>query len=139
MYWNCEKFAIIAAVVSLFVTPITAQNRRPGLTPAPSAAADTYREYCAVCHGKMGRGDGPAPSELKVRPPDLTLLAQRHRGKFPSDYVSDVLRNGVALPAHGTIEMPIWGPLFSALDGQFQSQVKLRIQSLVTYLKSLQR
>src|ERR1039458_5063223 len=32
------------------------------------AGKDLYREYCAVCHGTTGKGDGPAASALKVPP-----------------------------------------------------------------------
>jgi mono/diheme cytochrome c family protein len=115
-----------------------AQNSQAKTSTNLKAGAETYRQYCAVCHGKTGKGDGPAASALKVRPPDLTTLARRHDGKFPNAYLSDVLRNGVNVPAHGTTEMPIWGPLFLALDSSFQSQFNLRITNLTNYIKSLQ-
>lgn len=100
--------------------------------------AETYQQYCAVCHGNTGKGDGPAASALKVRPPDLRTLARRHGGKFPDTYVASILRNGVKQDAHGTAEMPIWGPLFLALDSSFQSETHQRITSLIGYLNSLQ-
>src|ERR1700687_1814951 len=53
-----------------------------------------YIEYCAVCHGDGAKGDGPYAPMLKVPPPDLTTLAKRHDGKFPYDYVSNILRFG---------------------------------------------
>jgi len=77
---------------------------------SPVSAAQMFKEYCAVCHGPSGKGDGPVATALKVPPPDLTTLAQRHDGKFPDDYVSNVLKNGVQNPAHGSGEMPVWGP-----------------------------
>ena len=39
-----------------------------------------YTAYCAVCHGRTGRGDGPAAIELKTPPRDLATLARRHDG-----------------------------------------------------------
>ncbi len=39
-----------------------------------------YRNLCWTCHGRYGRGDGPAAADLAVRPPDFTdsaLLAKR--------------------------------------------------------------
>jgi len=116
-----------------------AQSSHASSSPNPKNGAQTYEQYCAVCHGKSGRGDGPAASALKVRPPDLTTLSRRRGGEFPDAYVSSVLKNGVKMDAHGTPEMPIWGPLFLALDSSFQSETNQRIASLITYLKSIQR
>lgn len=105
---------------------------------SPASGAEMYKAYCAVCHGKVAKGDGPAAEELKVRPPDLTTLAKRHDGKFPEAYVSNVLRNGAKAPAHGTAEMPVWGPLFATLSGGDQALVNERITNLTNYIKSLQ-
>lgn len=105
---------------------------------SPASGAEMYKAYCAVCHGKVAKGDGPAAEELKVRPPDLTTLAKRHDGKFPDAYVSNVLRNGAKAPAHGTAEMPVWGPLFATLSGGDQALVNERITNLTNYIKSLQ-
>ena len=33
-----------------------------------------------------------------------------HGGTFPEEYVSNVLRFGPGLSAHGSSEMPVWGP-----------------------------
>lgn len=115
-----------------------AQSMRAS-SPAPKQGALTYKQYCATCHGVAGKGDGPAARALKVRPPDLTTLARRRGGKFPDAYVASVLRNGAKIEAHGTAEMPIWGPLFLALDSSFQSEANERIASIVAYLESLQR
>jgi mono/diheme cytochrome c family protein len=101
----------------------------------PMSGADIFKWYCAACHGKNGKGNGPAASELKVAPPDLTTLAKRNKGKFPADYVSRVLVNGPK-PAHGTAEMPVWGPLFSELNAK--GRVTVEIERVVHYLESLQ-
>ena len=125
-------------LLSLSFVLDAAQSKEQKAATSLKAGAETYRQCCAVCHGKTGKGDGPAASALKVGPPDLSALARRHDGKFPNAYVSEVLRNGVNAPAHGTAEMPIWGPLFLALDSSFQSQANLRITNLINYIKSLQ-
>lgn len=49
----------------------------------------TYKQYCAACHGADAKGVGPLASLLKTLPPDLTTLAKRHLGKFPYDYVAN--------------------------------------------------
>lgn len=107
---------------------------------AASSGEEMYREYCAVCHGKEGKGDGPAASVLKTAPADLSTLARRNNGKFPTDRVDSILRFGTATPAHGTADMPIWGGLFSALEGKEGSAgaVQLRINNVTKYVESLQ-
>lgn len=109
-----------------------------------SASADSgkelYREHCAACHGKEGKGNGPAATELKVPPPDLTLLAKKNNGKYPGDHVAEILRSGASTPAHGTSEMPIWGRVLgtSPVHGTDQVKVQQRILALSTYIESLQ-
>jgi mono/diheme cytochrome c family protein len=104
---------------------------------APLTGAGMFKDYCAVCHGKDAKGDGPAASALKQTPANLTTLAKRHDGKFPDLYVQEVLRNGVKSPAHGNAEMPVWGPLFRTMDAD-PTIMYVRISSLVSYIKSLQ-
>lgn len=100
---------------------------------------EVYAVYCASCHGKTGTGDGPVVPALKVRPPDLTTLARRHGGVFPSADVGVMLSGPrrAALPAHGSDEMPVWGPIFRALDPS-DSQAARRVANLVLYLESIQ-
>jgi mono/diheme cytochrome c family protein len=137
-FGSVRTVIVTCAVLGLNFGFAAAQNRQAKTSTNLKAGAETYGQYCAVCHGKTGKGDGPAASALKVRPPDLSTLARRHDGKFPNAYLSDVLRNGVNVPAHGTADMPIWGPLFLALDSSFQSQFNVRIANLTNYIKSLQ-
>ena len=103
----------------------------------PPSGAQLYKQDCAACHGSDLKGDGPVPYPFRA-PPDLTTLARRHGGKFPDAYVSDVLRNGVRIPAHGPSEMPTWGMDFRARDRLDGQQVTMRIANLNAYIKSLQ-
>jgi mono/diheme cytochrome c family protein len=97
-----------------------------------------YKQYCATCHGSEAKGNGPLASLLKVRPPDLTKLAQRHAAKFPYNYVSSVLQFGPGPSAHGSSDMPTWGPIFGYFDKQNEKAVHQRIKNLCDYLASLQ-
>jgi mono/diheme cytochrome c family protein len=98
-----------------------------------------YKQYCAVCHGDEGKGQGPFAPTLKVPPPDLTTLAKRHGGKFPYDYVSGVLLFGPGTTAlHGSADMPTWGPIFQYFDKNNERAVQQRIKNLCNYLASLQ-
>jgi mono/diheme cytochrome c family protein len=112
-----------------------------GPTPRTVAASgkQTYMQYCASCHGVDARGAGPAAFILKTPPPDLTTLAKRHDGKFPYEYVSDVLRFGTRILSHGSSDMPIWGPIFGSLDNYSEPAVRKRIKDLSDYLAFLQQ
>lgn len=129
---------ILMGLLLGFVNTTFAQDKQVKKEPIkkPESGASMFREYCAVCHGTDAKGKGPAASALKQAPADLTTLAKRHDGKFPDAYVAEVLRNGVKTPAHGDVEMPVWGPVFVSMDSLEVSYV--RISSLVSYIKSLQ-
>jgi len=99
---------------------------------------DNFHAYCSPCHGRDGRGDGPVAAALKRRPSDLTTLARRNHGVFPRADVRDFITNGRDVPEHGTIDMPIWGPTFRALDSSDRS-VAIRIANVVEYLATIQQ
>jgi len=145
----CNLLVFGAALVSIHTIAGAQENqiKKTQVKPTSSVSgAQMFKEYCAVCHGPSGKGDGPVATALKVPPPDLTTLAQRHDGKFPDDYVSNVLKNGVQNPAHGSGEMPVWGPIFDTMNrwkalcpGMDETPVTLRITNLTNYLKSVQK
>jgi mono/diheme cytochrome c family protein len=106
--------------------------------PNVASGKKTYEEYCARCHGVAAKGMGPAASELKTPPSDLTTLAQRHAGKFPEDYVAEIVRLGKPIRAPGSSEMPAWGPVFNTRDKFNELAVRQRIKTLCAYLATLQ-
>jgi len=97
-----------------------------------------YRQYCAACHGAEGNGHGPiSPLLLKV-PPNLTTLARRHDGEFPREYVTNILRFGPGFAAHGSSDMPVWGPIFQSYENYNEAAVRQRIKNLCDFLESIQ-
>jgi mono/diheme cytochrome c family protein len=100
---------------------------------------DLFEFYCASCHGRDGKGSGPVVPALKVRPPDLTTIARRNRGQFPTERVTAVVTGDATLPtpAHGSKDMPVWGPIFQALD-QRKTVYEVRVSNIVAYLESIQ-
>lgn len=101
------------------------------------AGRDSFGLYCAPCHGSGGRGDGPVAPALRTRPVDLTSLARGSGEAFPRDRVrSFVEGSGRSLAAHGTTEMPVWGPMFRAFESD--ARVRERITNLVSYIESIQ-
>jgi mono/diheme cytochrome c family protein len=105
---------------------------------SPASGKEMFVSYCASCHGKDGKGNGPAATALKQLPADLTTLAKRNGGKYPSDKVTTILRGQANLMAHGDQEMPVWGPVFWRMSGGHEEQVQMRIANLNHYLESLQ-
>jgi mono/diheme cytochrome c family protein len=101
---------------------------------------EMYRMYCAVCHGIDGKGGGPVTPALRDQVPDLTTLSQSHGGKYPAQYVVNVLRFGAEkdFRAHGNQDMPIWGRVFASTPKSDKSTVTRRITDLTQYLGTLQ-
>ena len=129
-----------AALVSFFAAASFAQTqvkKTPVQMTSAASGSEMYAAYCAACHGKDGKGDGPAAAALKTPPSDLTQLAKNNNGKFPADHIANDLRGGVS-GAHGSVDMPVWGPLFSSMSSHDDSVVQMRISNLVRYLESLQ-
>jgi mono/diheme cytochrome c family protein len=110
----------------------------PMVQSDPSSGPQMYKDYCAVCHGADGKGGGPAASAMKTPPPDLTTMAKRYGEKSVALKVDATLRFGAGNKTHGTADMPVWGPLFSATD-KSQTAVAMRISNLSKYVESLQQ
>jgi len=106
----------------------------------PTAALDgksLFSQYCAVCHGSGGKGDGPAADALKSAVPDLTQISKRNGGKFPELKMLELLKTGSPSPAHGSQEMPVWGPVFRSLSQNAEID-QLRIHEVLNYLEQIQ-
>jgi mono/diheme cytochrome c family protein len=134
---------LLTAVLFLSAAAIAAQEGAKAIKTAPmpvtSAASgeEMFNAYCAVCHGKGAKGDGPAATEFKRPPTNLTLLAKHFNGKFPEAYVAQVIQSGPRdAKAHGSKDMPVWGTLFAATDDT--ATVKQRIYNLTKYIETLQ-
>jgi mono/diheme cytochrome c family protein len=105
---------------------------------SPASGKEMFESYCASCHGKDAKGDGPAAGALKQAPADLTTLAKRNDGKYPADKVTGILRGKTSLVAHGDQDMPVWGPVFWKMSQGHEEQVQMRVANLNRYLKSIQ-
>jgi len=105
---------------------------------SPASGKEMFVSYCASCHGKDAKGDGPAANALKQAPADLTSLAKLNGGKYPADKVTSVLRGQTKLMAHGDQDMPVWGPVFWRMSQGHEEMVQMRIANLNQYIESLQ-
>ena len=139
------SLATILVIISAFaVAQQESTDNKPSVkhvpitrTPSNSGKA-MYDSYCAVCHAKDAKGNGPAASAMKTPPTDLTQLAKNNGGKYPAAHVAAVLKGQAMSPSHGSQDMPIWGRLFSSISQGHEGQVQQRITNLVTYVESVQ-
>jgi mono/diheme cytochrome c family protein len=136
-----------------------------GLTAGLAAAAQAedfdigkseFQSSCASCHGTDAKGNGPVSDQLKIPPPDLTMLAKNNNGVFPTNAAYEIIYGLKTIPAHGTREMPIWGYRFYPMtnlphdvdlscwkmfgpDQGSDAVVRTRILAVVDYLSRIQQ
>jgi mono/diheme cytochrome c family protein len=130
-------FAVVLCLTGVGVTQQKTIENVPIQHTSAASGSQMYVAYCAACHGKDGKGDGPAASALKVPPADLTALAKRNNGKFPRNEVHDAISGERSVTAHGSKEMPVWGTLFHSIDAH-DSISMMRLKNLTDYIESLQ-
>ncbi len=138
---TCRLMTIAALLCasSLLVAQGNPNIKKTTVTPtSPTSGKDMYLQYCATCHGKEGKGDGPAAKALKMQPTDLTKLTSNNHGNFPDIRIARVIQGSDVFAAHGSREMPIWGEVFTRMDAGGAASAKLRIDNLAEYIKSLQ-
>ena len=106
-----------------------------------------YESSCASCHGVYGKGDGVLRPFLVKAPSDLTTLAKRSGGAFPTQLAWEMIdgRSSTDIGPHGSREMPVWGTQYRqqalqspALAGQPEWYVRGRIVALLDYLARIQ-
>lgn len=108
-----------------------------------------YMRSCASCHGGTGKGDGYVVKALIKRPTDLTRLSEANKGVLPFSRIYDAIDGRIAIIAHGSREMPVWGEFYSrewntglppalASKDIAESIVRVRILALIEYISTLQ-
>lgn len=135
---------LAVAFAGMLVVPYRADAQTPQIKEVPATAIasvdgrDSFGAYCAACHGRDAKGNGPAAPALKGPIPDLTTIARRNAGKFDAMAIQRVISGSdKARPAHGAPEMPIWGPVFRGV--QSDAAASVRLANLVRFLESIQQ
>jgi mono/diheme cytochrome c family protein len=129
------------SALTLFLAPFLVPSASAAEKLDPAAAAKgklVYERYCASCHGKEGRGDGPVAAELRTVTTDLTRLAERNGGRFPFEAVVKSVDGRQTVRAHGAPDMPIWGEVFPKTGGTESPSVALAVSRITHYIWSLQ-
>jgi len=138
------KRLLVTAFVALIGTGISYADQTttkvtiPVNKTAVTNGKQMYSNYCAPCHGVDGRGQGPVASALRTPPVDLSVLSRNNHGKFPDAHIVSVLQNGAEINAHGTAEMPVWGPILGKMNQTNPQDRMLRVSNLSRYLETLQ-
>ena len=112
-------------------------------TGVAAVGRDFFVRYCSACHGQDGTGVGEFANLLKKPPADLTKIAARRGGTFPSVEVAEIIDGRRTVTGHGTKEMPIWGERFSedvvpSAGMNRENLMRGRVLVLVEYLRSIQ-
>jgi mono/diheme cytochrome c family protein len=119
-------------------TSVTTVKKVPARPIQSLAGKDLYREYCAVCHGIAGKGDGPAAIALKTPPSDLTQISRKNGGKFPRLRVLNTINGESGEPAaHGSKDMPVWGSVFQHMNANSDIGT-IRVHNLMEYIEEIQ-
>jgi nucleotide-binding universal stress UspA family protein len=127
--------AVLAAVLLLPGKALAQETQMKQTTPG----GEVFRTYCATCHGASARGDGPLASSMIRKPANLTEIAKRNGGTFPSELVFKTIDGRQPVRGHGGPDMPVWGDAFSrSREAGDAERVKAVIKSLVDYLESIQ-
>jgi len=140
-----SQLALLVVASLGWAASASGQQAAPPGTPAPGSpialvgGAYTFRTWCASCHGVDAKGDGPLAENLRFHPPDLTRIAKRNGGEFPTDKVNQIVDGRKPLGGHGGTDMPVWGDAFrNAETGYDEAAVKAKIQGVVDFLKTTQ-
>lgn len=132
---------LAAALTMAAVSAVAAQEytvRRVVQVPGQDGAT-IFKTWCASCHGMTAQGNGALAPMLTRVPPDLTLIAARNGGTFPTARIRRIV-DGREVQSHGDPDMPVWGSAFKTTkDGYSESSVRARIDAVVAYLESIQK
>lgn len=137
--WTFRGFRAAVVVTGLSLAGVLLAGRADAQTTSAATGDYLFRTYCAACHGTSAKGDGPLADSMRRRPADLTEIAKRNKGVFPTDEVFRMIDGRTPVKGHGGPDMPVWGDVFTrSVDGGDPAVVGARIKALVAYLESIQ-
>ncbi|MEQ6247360.1 cytochrome c [Sulfitobacter sp. HNIBRBA3233] len=128
-----------------FVFSLIALGALAGAAHAQGAGrgAEIYAQFCATCHGVRHDGNGPMAPVLLVQPSELSTLAARNGGVFPTLRVVQRIDGRDPLVSHGS-EMPVYGDFFEGENTPLKTPAgqpiltSRAIVDMVAYLEAVQ-
>ncbi len=130
--WGDELTYTQVESVTLF-TKLLIDDPKKAIAMVDRVQADTrpterigraiFKNYCSLCHGENGEGDGKMAKIIKNPPPfNLTL------SRAPDEYLMQIISKGGAAMGRSP-RMPPWGEQFSETERK----------SIILYIKTLRR
>ena len=115
-----KRFPCFSALVlvCLMLWPFAAQAQDA------AAGKEIYEQYCALCHGPQGKGDGSLSANLDPKPRDHTDGA--YMNTLTDDHLLKVVGEGGAAAGLSPI-MPAWKDILEAQQ----------IQDVVAFVRTL--
>ncbi|HTM10115.1 MAG TPA: cytochrome c [Verrucomicrobiae bacterium] len=110
-----------ALVIFSFSSPASTWAQSKGDANAGKAK---YESLCAGCHGKTGKGDGPAAASLNPKPQDHT--DGKVMNALSDQYLTDIVKNGGASVKKSPL-MPAWGKTLKDQE----------VADVIAYIRSL--
>jgi mono/diheme cytochrome c family protein len=94
----------------------------PAATRTPDGRA-IFEAHCAVCHGPMGKGEGPGARVVRQKMPDFSAAAMR---EVNDRFLFDIIKKGGSQFGRSNA-MPAWGMKLTDEE----------IGAVVTHIRSL--
>ena len=108
----------VLAFACLMLWPLSAQSQDA------AAGKETYEQYCALCHGPQGQGDGSLSANLDPKPRNHTDGA--YMNALTDAHLLKVIGEGGAAAGLAPI-MPAWKDILSAQQ----------IQDVIAFVRTL--
>ncbi len=124
-YTQVESVAMFTKLLIDDPKKAVALMEKTGAADQPSfrVGRAIFKNYCSLCHGENGEGDGKMAKIIKDPPPfNLTL------SRAPDDYLMQIITKGGAAMGRSP-RMPAWGEQFSETERR----------SIIMYIKTLRR
>jgi len=117
LLWEWTSVFCLSALIVSLSMPIAGWSASAG---NPKQGKARYRQYCAVCHGERGRGDGPM---AKATTPPAPRLTSKNVRRMTDQELLAIIAEG-----KGGI-MPAWRGILNDQE----------LQDMVVYVRSLSR
>jgi mono/diheme cytochrome c family protein len=127
-----HSLLVTAVLLGALAAPAAAQKgavppsgkRPPRDSVSVAAGAKLYAQYCQICHGKTGRGDGAGAASLKPKPRNFREPKQL-KSTTDEDLFKVISKGGPALGLSPT--MVGWGSILK----------EPQIRQLVAFVRSM--
>lgn len=133
----CLAMALFA--FSFFSACSGAQEGDGPSQDATQLGTSLYLDQCSACHGADAKGKGLLSTALMSVPADLTRIAERRNGHFPSEEIRRTIDGRSEFSGHRGLEMPRFAEYWDSSPAPGDIEAPEKIDAVVQYLSSIQR